>query len=395
MGDRWREVTLGEIAEIVIGRTPPRDKLEYWTDNMDRPFCTIADMTDATVIPRREGVTTLAELEGKARRVPAGSLLMSFKLTLGRVGFAGLDLFPNEAIAWLRCTVPDVCDRYLALWLSALDMDEFAGRAVKGKTLNGSSLRALPVSFPPLDEQRRIVDLIAAVDENADAKRVIAQTARASLIALLEGGFAALWRECQGVPLGDYLSRVRRPVEVKADEMYRQIGVRSHGRGLFYKDPVPGSELGSKKVFWIEPGDLVFNIVFAWEGAVAVATSSEKGWCGSHRFPTYRSSRHVDVNFFRHCFRTKRGVELLGLASPGSAGRNRTLNQQMLMDFAVPLPSVAETINLVNVLGAAEAVVEEADRSLEAALSLRIALLDDLLSGRHTIPSSYDELLST
>jgi type I restriction enzyme S subunit len=185
MREGWRRTTLDEIAEVAIGRTPPRDKPEYWTDNLDRPFCTIADMTDVTVIPRREGVTTLAELEGKARRVPAGSLLMSFKLTLGRVGFAGIDLFPNEAIAWLRCTTRDVTERYLALWLSTLDMDEFAGRAVKGKTLNGPSLRALCVSFPPLDEQQRIVDLISAVNEDTSDTVSLATTLRTLRSAFL------------------------------------------------------------------------------------------------------------------------------------------------------------------------------------------------------------------
>jgi type I restriction enzyme S subunit len=391
MRDGWQEIPLGGLFTMERSRAVPAELepttpyvgLEHIETGNSRPTlaATAADVS-SSVTPFR----------------PKNVLFGRLRPYLRKVAFAPCEGVCTPEILVLQPTVSKILPEYL---LALAGSERVIQRCVEmsaGSRMprtSASDLASIPVLLPPLAEQRRIVDLIAAVDESANAKRVIAQTARATLTALLEGAFATLWRERQGVPLGDCLSRVRRPVEVKADEMYSQIGVRSHGRGLFYKDPVPGSELGSKKVFWIEPGDLVFNIVFAWEGAVAVATSPEKGWCGSHRFPTYRSSGHADVNFFRHFFRTKRGVELLGLASPGSAGRNRTLNQQMLMNFVVPLPSVAETINLVNVLSAAEAVIEEVVGSLGAAVSLRIALLDDLLSGRHTIPSSYDELLST
>ena len=99
MPDGWTDAALGDVAEIAIGRTPPRDEPRYWTNDLTRPFCTIADMGDGTILPGREGVTEAAEVDGKAKRMPAGSLLLSFKLTIGRVGIAGVDLFPNEAIA--------------------------------------------------------------------------------------------------------------------------------------------------------------------------------------------------------------------------------------------------------------------------------------------------------
>ena len=50
--------------------------------------------------------------------------------------------------------------------------------------------------------------------------------------------------------LGDCLRRIERPVEVNPNELYTQIGIRSHGKGLFYKEPVTGEALGNKSVFW-------------------------------------------------------------------------------------------------------------------------------------------------
>lgn len=176
MSDKWQETTLGEVCRITIGRTPPRKESRYWTDDLSRPFCSIADMTGREIDPSREGVSKAAEQEGKAKRVPAGALLMSFKLTIGRVGFAVRDLFPNEAIAWLQATSEQLEERYLALWLEGQDLTEGSGRAVKGATLNSVSLRAIAVSIPPLAVQRRIVDLVGAIDAhiaNTDAEYVL------------------------------------------------------------------------------------------------------------------------------------------------------------------------------------------------------------------------------
>ena len=58
------------------------------------------------------------------------------------------------------------------------------------------------------------------------------------------------------------LSRVVKPVKVELEEEYQQIGIRSHGKGLFHKDLVKGIELGNKRIFWIEPNLFIVNIVF-------------------------------------------------------------------------------------------------------------------------------------
>ena len=60
--------------------------------------------------------------------------------------------------------------------------------------------------------------------------------------------------------LGDCLRRVEKPVEIKPNELYTQIGIRSHGKGLFYKEPVTGAALGNKSVFWIEPDCFIVNM---------------------------------------------------------------------------------------------------------------------------------------
>ena len=141
------------------------------------------------------------------------------------------------------------------------------------------------------------------------------------------------------VKLGEVLTPVRRPVTVDPVANYTEIGVRSYGRGVFHKAPVLGMELGKKRVFWIEPGELVMNIVFAWEGATAITRTPEKGTIGSHRFVTFQhDDEALDLRYISYFFRSETGLEILRKASPGSAGRNRTLNVNRVLEQSTYLP---------------------------------------------------------
>lgn len=143
--------------------------------------------------------------------------------------------------------------------------------------------------------------------------------------------------------VGDVLQLQRRAVEVDPSQAYEEIGVRSFGKGIFHKDPVSGVELGNKRVFRIQPDDLVLSNVFAWEGAVAVAGLRESGKVGSHRFMTFTPiDNEIDTTWAAWFFRSEPGLELIGRASPGSAGRNRTLAIDRFENLAIPLPPIDE-----------------------------------------------------
>lgn len=150
------------------------------------------------------------------------------------------------------------------------------------------------------------------------------------------------------VPLGDVLELRRRQVQVEPDVRYTEIGLRSFGRGVFHKDPVSGQELGGKRVFHIHPGDLLVSNVFGWEGAVAVAGSEESGLIGSHRFMTWTPvDAAVDVRYAKHYLLSDAGIESLRRASPGSAGRNRTLNKSKFEAIRIPLPSIEDQRRII------------------------------------------------
>ncbi|MEO6469935.1 MAG: hypothetical protein ABIP21_12620, partial [Acidimicrobiia bacterium] len=153
--------------------------------------------------------------------------------------------------------------------------------------------------------------------------------------------------------VGDVLALQRRAVEVDPIEEYDEIGIRSFGKGIFHKEPISGVDLGSKRVFRIEPGDLVISNVFAWEGATAFASGAEVGKIGSHRFMTFvAADERIDTNWASWFFRSEPGLELIRLASPGSAGRNRTLAIQRFENLEIPLPPLDQQRRVAVFLGA-------------------------------------------
>ena len=144
-----------------MGKTPPRKETEYWS-NGTLPWVSIADLVaDGTVTGTKECVNSFAaENTFKGKISKAGTLLMSFKLTVGKVSILGIDAFHNEAIISIYPFVdPDkITTMFLFATLPLLSQSGDTKSAIKGNTLNSDSLDALLIPLPPIMEQKRIID---------------------------------------------------------------------------------------------------------------------------------------------------------------------------------------------------------------------------------------------
>ena len=155
----WRWVRLGDICDIVIGKTPSRNNPAAWGGN--HVWVKISDMDNDPVTQTSETLSDEGSRACSGRLLNKGTLLYSFKLTIGKTAFAGVDLFTNEAIAGLIPKHPENLSMpFLQYALSTADTSRLTGNAVKGKTLNKRSLAVLPVPFPPFEEQQHIVTRI-------------------------------------------------------------------------------------------------------------------------------------------------------------------------------------------------------------------------------------------
>lgn len=158
----WVWTNLAEIADFSAGRTPSRHETVFWNTG-DYPWVSIRDMkAGETLFSTSETVSETAKLKVfGSEPVPAGTLIMSFKLTIGRISRLGMPAFHNEAIISIRPHLLSL-DAYLFKVLPLFAQSGNSKDAMKGATLNRESLSSIPIALPPLAEQHR---LVAKVDE--------------------------------------------------------------------------------------------------------------------------------------------------------------------------------------------------------------------------------------
>ncbi|MEZ4729129.1 MAG: restriction endonuclease subunit S [Caldilineaceae bacterium] len=241
---------------------------------------------------------------------------------------------------------------------------------------------ATEIPLPPLDEQRRIVARIEALAGRvAEAQRLRTEV-REQAHQMLQSVYHDL---IHGVPhqkMKHVAPIVRRPIEVDMEQDYYELGIRSFGKGTFHKPAIKGADVGSKRIFQIEPGDLLFSNVFSWEGAIAVVKPMDKGRVGSHRFIScVPKSGLATANFLCFHFLTLKGLIDIGEASPGGAGRNRTLGLTKLEEIEVPVPPYEKQLWFDSLIAKVDAISSTQSANQAELDALMPVILDKAFRG--------------
>lgn len=223
-------------------------------------------------------------------------------------------------------------------WQSVVDLSTGSSRQSRLR-LKEERFLEMQMPLPHKQEQDRIVEVIESVAGRIGEARRLRQAVEDEREELLRSFARELAKDAPRRPLQQVAPVTRRPVEIKKSGMYPELGIRSFGKGTFHKPAISGANLGRKRLFHIHPGDLVFSNVFSWEGAIAVAQDADEGRVGSHRFITCVPDPDLaTAEFLRSWLLTDEGMSFILEASPGAAGRNRTLGLKKLMVIPVPLP---------------------------------------------------------
>lgn len=161
----WESHKFADIFDLQMGKTPSRENSSYW--NGDNIWVSIADMNDKKYISEsKECITDNAIEESGIKIVPKNTVIMSFKLSIGKTSITTCPLFTNEAImSFIEKDKGVLIPEYIYYYLKGYKW-EGANKAVMGMTLNKKIISEQVFSYPPLFEQERIVselDLISGV----------------------------------------------------------------------------------------------------------------------------------------------------------------------------------------------------------------------------------------
>jgi len=255
--------------------------------------------------------------------------------------------------------------------------------------ISAGRLGSIDLLFPHNDEQQKIADFLTSIDTKisqlTEKHRLLKDYKKGAMQQIFsqkirfkddDGSTFPDWHTDQ---LDWFINRVNEPVDVDHDEKYREIGIRCHGKGIFHKVEKTGSELGGKRVFWVHPRALIINIVFAWERAVAVTSGNEKGFIASHRFPMFIPVEgRSDLDYLLYFFLSPKGEYLLNLASPGGAGRNKTLGQTEFARLKVHLPCLKEQQKIAQFLQSLDKKIDAVNEQIKQTKLFKKGLLQQM-----------------
>ena len=161
----WRWARMGQVIYFKAGKTPQRQDLNNW-NKKDVPWVSIGDMISGGITEKTKEFISQYALDDTFDNdiVKKGTMLMSFKLTIGKMSYLGMDAVHNEAIISIYPNLDGedkkIFSDYLFMVLPLLTNYGDSIKAVKGKTLNSTSLSNLYIPIPPIKEQKRIVDKV-------------------------------------------------------------------------------------------------------------------------------------------------------------------------------------------------------------------------------------------
>ena len=159
----WKWVTLSEIAEISLGKTPDSKNARYWAGGKF-PWISISDMQNGKVSETTQKQITQAAIDEKMGAIsPKGTLILSFKLSIGKVAILPTDMYHNEAIASIFIKDSAVLKEWLYVILPKMVQYAEVAGAVKGNTLNKKKLSNLLIPVPDLETQTKLVHVWSSV----------------------------------------------------------------------------------------------------------------------------------------------------------------------------------------------------------------------------------------
>ena len=401
----WRLTTFQELATFVTGRTPSRAKEEFWSDESGggTPWASIADMEPyAVVTTTTERITPKALRDVFHGRVSErGTLLMSFKLTIGRVATLGVDACHNEAIISIYPN-KRVSQKYLEYFLSQVDYADYQDRAVKGHTLNQEKINRIQIVEPPKPEQEKIASVLWKIQRGIEIEEKLITTARQLKQAAMrqlftcglrgepqkESDLGPLPSSWSAVPIGSLARIGNGSTPLKTNPAYWTNGnIPWLTSAKVYDVTIQKADqfVTSKAVEEchlprVKPGSVL--VAITGQGKTlghAAVTGIET--CVSQHIAYIQFNTDDVVPHFIRLFLESRYAELRGVAQSGGSTKG-ALTCGFLKTFLVPQPKRAEQEEIASALLTVERNISAHERKRATLQELFKTMLRQLMTGQ-------------
>ena len=412
--DGWKQGRLVELCSIDIGGTPSRGVAANWDSahETSNVWVSIRDMRQRLITGSAEHISDLGVKKSNVKLQQPGTVLLSFKLSIGRVAIAAVPLFTNEAIAGLSPT--GLTRDFLFHGLQGWDLLQGVDQAIKGATLNKQKLKRILFEYPESErEQAKIAEVLSTVDraiEQTEALIAKQQRIKTGLMQdLLTRGIdehgnlrSEQTHEFKDSPLG----RIPMEWDVKAlDEIvdesitYGIVQAGPHVDGgvpYIRTGDMRGHEINVEKLLRTAPqvaksykrsavwvGDIVFALR-ATVGKVLPVTVELDGANLTQGTAKISPKKSIDSDFLLWAMRTSQVQNAIRLEQKGTTFMEITLGDLRPIRFALPKKK-DEQLLIAKKLKRHDRLRRDYEKQRDKLVSLKRGLMQDLLTGNRRV----------
>ena len=370
---------LEDLFDLQMGKTPARNNPEYW-NSADNKWISIGDLSKCGkyITNTKEYLSDTAVEESGISLIPENTVVMSFKLSIGKTAITSEPMYSNEAIMSFRDkrVVPILPD-YLYYMFSAKDWDEGTNKAVMGKTLNKATLAKVTIDVHSPTEQRKIVDTLDKVASVIGARR----QQLSALDDLIKARFVEMFGDFKTNPMGwpvvsfediaiidgnmttDYERYANYP-HIGIDSIEKDTGILKG-----YRTVAEDGVISGKYVF--TPEHIIYSKIRPNLNKVALPTFA--GLCSADAYPILPIKEKCNRVFLVYDMRSKFFLDYILQFC------NRTnlpkVNRKEVSGFKTPLPP----IELQNEFSAFVAQIDKSKSVIQKSLDETQLLFDNLM----------------
>ena len=357
MRSHWEQIKLADLFELQMGKTPAREKEQYWK-NGTRKWVSIADISKFSRYTEntKESITDQAVSETGIRQVPANTIIMSFKLSLGKVAITSEPLYTNEAImAFVDRKERPLSLSFLFHLFKNKDWSAGTNKAVLGMTLNKATLKEISIPVPPLSEQEDIAEKLDAVSRLITLREQQLQ----KLDQLASSRFIEMFGDPVANPKGWSIKKIKEVVAKQKNalkagpfgsalkkEFYTPSGYKIYGQeqvingdaefGDYYISQEKYAELKSCA---IQAKDVLISLVGTYGKTLVIPDEFEPGIINPRLIKITFDQSVINVSYFQAYFSSESLKAYLDVQTHGCT--MGVLNLGIISNLLIPLPPLS------------------------------------------------------
>ena len=372
-------VKLKDIFDLQMGKTPSRSNLEYW-NTTDYKWISIADLTKTSkyIFETKEYLSKSAIKDSGIKVIPANTVVMSFKLSIGKTAITKEDMYSNEAImAFKDKHVINIIPEYIFYLFKYKNWEECSNKAVMGKTLNKATLSEIEVEICSIEKQRQIVNILDKIMSAVDGRKQELQL----LDELIKARFVEMFGDPIQNPKGWDMPLIEEVVAneknaLKAGpfgsalkkEYYVASGYKIYGQeqvisgdctfGDYYIDEERYKSLENCAV---QAGDVLISLVGTYGKLLIMPEVFEPGIINPRLMKITFDKEKINPYYFKFFFQSESLKRALSENTHG--GTMDILNLGIVRKIAMPLPPLKlqnEFANFVNQVNKSKVAVQKA-----------------------------------